>query len=129
MRQPAFFLLFAFAMVMSCSKPDEGEVAMQVAKTYYEHLYAGRYDDYLAGVYRPDSIPEGYRSQLIDNAKMFVAQQQKRRKGVKTVQTGRAVYNAAAHTADVFLILLYGDGTTEQVLVPMVEKDAVWYMR
>ena len=31
--------------------------------------------------------------------------------------------------ANVFLIFVYGDSATEEVLVPMIEHKDVWYMR
>lgn len=126
------FLVFSVALLMlhlSCSKPEPGEVAARTAVLYYEHLLQGRYDDYIAGMYFKDSIPDGYRSQLVDNAKMFVAQQKKNRKGIVSAKTGQVVCDTARHTADVFLVLAYGDGTTELVLVPMMESNGVWLMR
>ena len=114
---------------MSCSKPEPGEVAAQAAMLYYDHLLQGRYGEYVAGMYFSDSIPENYRSQLVDNAKMFVVQQKNKRKGIKDIQKGQVVCDTARHTANVFLVLTYGDGDSEQVLVPMIESGGVWYMR
>lgn len=114
---------------MSCSKPEPGEVAAQAAMLYYDHLLHGRYGEYVAGMYFSDSIPENYRSQLVDNAKMFVVQQKNKRKGIKDIQKGQVVCDTARHTANVFLVLTYGDGDSEQVLVPMIESGGVWYMR
>ena len=114
---------------MSCSKPEPSEVATQTAMLYYDHLLQGRYGDYVAGMYFEDSIPGSYRSQLEDNAKMFMAQQKISRKGITSIQPGHANCDTAHHKADVFLVLTYGDGNTEQVLVPMIEKNGVWYMR
>ncbi len=123
------FLGACLLLVVACSKPKPEEVAVGTAKLYYEHLLAGRYDDFLAGTYREDSIPDDYHSQLVDNAKMFLALQQSRHKGIRKIEQGGGTYDEKSHTANVFLMFSYGDGTTEQVLVPMIEKNEVWYLR
>ena len=73
------FYFFVALLVVGCSMgPDPGEVAAQAAKEYYMQLLAGKYEHYVDGFYRPDSIPPSYRRQLIHNAKMFVGQQKRR---------------------------------------------------
>ena len=42
----------------------------------YDQLLAGKYEDFVAGTYMPYKIPDSYRKQLEDNARMFVAQQE-----------------------------------------------------
>ena len=115
------FLGVCLLLVVACSKPKPEEVAAGTAKLYY--------DDFLAGTYREDSIPDDYHSQLVDNAKMFLALQQSRHKGIRKIEQGGGTYDEKSHTANVFLMFSYGDGTTEQVLVPMIEKNEVWYLR
>lgn len=124
------FYFFVALMVVGCSMgPDPGEVAAQAAKEYYMQLLAGKYEHYVDGFYRPDSIPPSYRRQLIDNAKMFVGQQKDERRGIIDVRVVNGVADTAKRSANVFLLFAYGDSTSEEVVVPMVLHRGVWYMR
>ena len=60
---------------------------------------------------------------------MFVGQQQDEHRGIREVRIVNAKADTARHVADVFLVFAYGDSTTEQIVVPMVEQEGVWYMR
>lgn len=124
------FYFFVALLAVACSSgPDPGEVAAQAAKEYYTQLLAGKYEHYVDGFYRPDSIPASYRRQLIDNAKMFVGQQKDERRGILDVRVVNAVTDTTKRSANVFLIFAYGDSTSEEVVVPMVQHRGVWYMR
>jgi len=74
-------------------------------------------------------MPEGYRQQLITNAKMFVGQQKDAHKGIKSVELTDANADTTRHVANAFLTLTYGDGDKETVVVPMVESGGTWLMR
>ena len=111
------------------TKHDEGEVAGRAAKIYYDYLLQGKYDAYVDGFYRPDSIPASYRSQLIDNAKMFIALQKEEHGGIKSVSVARVTVDTVAKAANIFLTVSYGDKEKEQILVPMVKQKGVWMMR
>ena len=118
------------ALVIACAKEiDQGEVAARVAKHYYDTLVAGHYDAFLEGTYQQDSIPKRYRDLLLDNAKMFIAQQNKEHQGIKEITIRSATIDTLHHTGNAFLMFSYGDKTKEQVIVPMVERGGVWYMR
>ncbi len=118
---------------MACSGkpsgPDAAQLAANAAKTYYEQLLKGDYGSFVDGRYQPTSMPESYRQQLIANAKMFVGQEEKEHKGIKSVSVADGRADTAKHVANAFLTFSYGDGTKEQVVVPMVEVKKVWYMR
>lgn len=124
-------LYIAFiALAIACTKEiDQGEVAARVAKHYYDTLVAGHYDAFLEGTYQQDSIPKCYRDLLLDNAKMFIAQQQTEHQGIKEVRVIRHRADTAKHTADVFLLLTFGDSTSEQIVVPMIQHKGTWLMR
>ena len=88
--------------VASCSDgrgEDPAEVAGRTACLYYENLLHGRFAEYVDGFYRPDSIPDGYRAQLIDNARMFMAQQNDEHHGIKSVSLGRATADTVRNVA------------------------------
>lgn len=126
-------LRFAFglcALCWSCGRsiaPEE--VAAQSAKAYYDLLIQGKFDQFVDGCYRADSIPSSYREQLIANAKMFMGEQHDAHRGIKEVCVVRGTADTARHTVNAFLRFVYGDNTREDVVVPMVERKGVWYMR
>ena len=118
------------ALLHACKEaPKAEDVAAQTAKTYYEMLMRGDYDLFVDGTYRPDSIPASYREQLVANVKMYVGQQQEEHRGIRQVKVAGAQVDTARHRGDVFLVLSYGDSTSEQIVVPMVCQVGVWYMK
>lgn len=127
---PVLFVAAAMALV-SCKGdgPAPNELAAHTAKEYYDHLLAGRYDEYLAGVSGTDSIPASYREQLLVNARQFMAQQQKEHGGISEVRVVRAVADSLGRHADVYLMLCFGDSAKEEVVVPMVSDGNRWMMR
>ena len=127
------FYLFAFLLLNACGGKQDGptaaQIAAQSAKVYYENLLKGDYTSFVDGRYQPNPMPSSYRQQLIDNAKMFVAQQNDEHKGIKSIKVTDAKADTTHHVANAFLSFTYGDGSKEQVVVPMVESKGVWYMR
>ena len=131
MRKLFYFLLFQLFVACSGkpSGPDAASLAAQAAKVYYDQLLKGDYGSFVDGRYQPTRIPESLRQQLIANAKMFVAQKEKEHNGIQSVSVTDGRADTAHHVANAFLTFSYGDGTKEQVVVPMVEVKKVWYMR
>lgn len=123
--------VLALLLFAACSKPGPTpeELASRAAKTYYDHLVSGRYADYVAGLNVPDSIPDGYREQLVTNAKMFAAVQQKEHQGMSGVEVLRARTDSLSGNTLVYLLLCFGDSAREEIVVPMMERDGVWKMR
>lgn len=130
MKKILFFLLSVMSL-FSCKEktPDPGYYAGIAAKGYYDMLLEGRYDEFVEGQNIPHRIPEGYRQQLVLNAKMFVEQQKNEHRGMKAFQILDAKADTAHHIADVYLSVTYGDSTKEQIVVPMVEVEKKWKMR
>jgi hypothetical protein len=125
-----FVIATMLVAVASCKKeisPDE--VAAQAAKAYYEDLLHGKYDMFVDGHFQPDSIPESYREQLIANAKMFVQQQEEERRGIKQFSIVNAKTDTAHHVGTVYMVLTYGDSTSEEIAVPMVYHRGNWYLK
>lgn len=129
MRKALLFALAAVFMIACKKDVNYEELVSNAAKQYYTYLLEGNYDAFVDGCYREGTIREAYRSQLVDNAKMFVGQQKVEHQGIKTVEVVSAKVDTAAHSANVFLNLKYGDNTSEQIVLPMVEKENIWYMR
>ena len=109
--------------------PSKEELAGLAAKGYYQHLVQGEYEQFVEGRFMADSLPADYRSQLIEGYKQFVAQQLEARKGIQEVSVSRAYTDSLAGYTNVLLMLCYGDSTTEEVVVPMVERNGRWMMK
>ncbi len=123
------YLFVAMVIVACTSSLDEGEVAARAAKEYYGYLLQGNIASFVDGHYRPDSIPDTYREQLITNTKMYVNQQNEEHRGIKDIRIVDTKTNMQKHAANVFLVLSFGDSTSEEIVVPMVESAGVWYLR
>ena len=137
-------ILFGVALsligVAACSSDvNQEERAMTTAQKYYEQLVAGNYEGFVEGTLNSqDSLPADFKEQLVLNAKMYVERMQKEHDGIRSVKALRAEVDTlkahhsdeiAAITARAFVSLGFADSTTEEVLVPMVLKDDVWYLR
>lgn len=132
MKKFLFFMILSIGLVFaSCKKetPDPGYFAGIAAKGYYDLLLEGKYNDFVAGYNQPNRIPKGYHEQLLLNARMFMEQQQEEHKGLAGIHFLHAKADTARHVADVFLQMVYGDSTKEQVVVPMVLVHGDWKMR
>ena len=117
-------------VIVACtSSLDEGEVAARAAKEYYGYLLQGNVASFVDGHYRPDSIPDSYREQLITNTKMYVNQQNEEHRSIKDIRIVDTKTDMQKHAANVFLVLSFGDSTSEEIVVPMVESGGVWYLR
>lgn len=108
-------------------KPDE--LAARAAKLYYENLLHGKCEAYIDGFYRPDSIPESYREQLIVSAKQYVGQMKKDHQGLVSVEAVGARTDTAKHVGEAYLLLGFGDKAKEEVVVPLVLHDGCWMLR
>ncbi|WP_018464900.1 DUF4878 domain-containing protein [Segatella paludivivens] len=126
-----FYILLLVTVLFSCSsqKKDPSEIVGKTAKIYYDYLLNGDYEAFVDGMNQPDRIPDNYREQLVANAKMFVGQQNEDHKGIKKIAVSNAEIDTIHNTGDAYLLLTYGDKTTEQVAVPMVKRKGIWYMR
>ncbi len=126
----ALFVIFLLSLLLSCSStPKQEDIVAETAKQYYTYLLRNNYDAYVDGHYREDSIPHSYREQLKDNAKMFMAQQQTDHQGIKEIRITKSEVDTRKHAANAFLVLVYGDKTSEEIVVPMVEHNKIWYLR
>ena len=127
MRKLVYLILIV--IVVACSDVSREDQAALAAKGYYTHLVQGEYEQFVEGRFMADSLPADYRSQLIEGYKQFVAQQVEARKGIHEVSVSRAYTDSLAGYTNVLLLLCYGDSTTEEVVVPMVEQNGRWRMK
>ena len=128
MRKLVYLILIVIVVACSTGVSREEQAAL-AAKGYYTHLVQGEYEQFVEGRFRADSLPADYRSQLIEGYKQFVAQQLEARKGIQEVSVSRAYTDSLAGYTNVLLMLCYGDSTTEEVVVPMVERNGRWMMK
>ena len=128
MRKLVYLILIVIVVACSTGVSREEQAAL-AAKGYYTHLVQGEYEQFVEGRFRADSLPADYRSQLIEGYKQFVAQQLEARKGIQEVTVSRAYTDSLAGYTNVLLMLCYGDSTTEEVVVPMVERNGRWMMK
>ena len=128
MRKLVYLILIVIVVACSTGVSREEQAAL-AAKGYYTHLVQGEYEQFLEGRFMADSLPADYRSQLIEGYKQFVAQQMEARKGIQEVSVSRAYTDSLAGYTNVLLMLCYGDSTTEEVVVPMVERNGRWMMK
>ena len=131
MRHLLLLLGAVVVMAFSCcaDKVSSEEVVATTAKLYYDYLLEGKYEDFVAGIDRHIQGADDYDEQLRANARMFVDQQRERHEGIREIDIVNAVVDEKAHAANVFLLLNFADSTSEQIVVPMVERDGIWYMR
>ena len=128
MRKLVYLILIVIVVACSTGVSREEQAAL-AAKGYYTHLVQGEYEQFIEGRLMADSLPADYRSQLIEGYKQFVAQQLEARKGIQEVSVSRAYTDSLAGYTNVLLMLCYGDSTTEEVVVTMVERNGRWMMK
>jgi hypothetical protein len=118
------------AIVYSCRNDKTVDfAAANAAKEYYDLLVQGQYDAFVDGMNIPERIPDSYRQQLVDNARMFVGDQQQEQLGLREVRVVNCINDTVDVAAHAFLMLCYGDSTIEEVVVPMVKRDGRWLMK
>ena len=118
------------AIVYSCRNDKTVDfAAANAAKEYYDLLVQGQYDAFVDGMNIPERIPDSYRQQLVDNARMFVGDQQQEHLGLREVRVVNCINDTVDGAAHAFLMLCDGDSTIEEVVVPMVKRDGRWLMK
>ena len=123
------FIGFVFLACGKMEKPEAGRQAAKAAKEYDDLLLQEKYDSFVMGYNRPCHLPQSYHEQLLLNIKMFVEQQKKEHRGIVNVGILNVKADTSRHVSEVFLQMIYGDSTKEQILVPMVNVNGVWKMR
>ena len=129
---PACLLTLALLPSACGDKPAEanqGELAARTAKIYYDSLAAGHTEAFYQGKLKPDTVPESYRRQMIALLQQHTSDEHERHKGIDSVRVSRYQYDDKTQTADVFLTLVYGNRTQEEIVVPMIKRDSLWLMR
>lgn len=131
MRRWVVALCILASIVTACKEeaPKPEELASKAALEGYQHLVAGRYEEYLGCVAGTDSLPADYREQLLVNAIQFMAQQKDERGGIDSLRVLRAVADTTLQRVNVFMLLCFGDSTKKEVVIPMVYVAGQWKMK
>ena len=118
------------AVLAACGNATKEELAALAAKGYYDHLIHGEYEQFYEGMdQRALSEEPAYRSQMLDNLRQFMAQQEQAHRGVLEVRVSNATTDTVQQLTNVFLVLCFADSTNEEVVVPMVERNGAWRMK
>ena len=133
MKRPSVLFLIIL-LISACSKaPTAEEQVMEdaraAAQIYYDFLVQGDYWQFLHGRAGTDSMPDGYREQLLTAYKQFMAQQREAHGGIAHADAQRARIDSTLQLVQVFLLLSYADSTQEEIVVPMVEHNGEWKMK
>ena len=121
--------LMALIGLIGCSRVSREEQAMDAACEYYEALLEGDYEAFLEGRVHMDSIPDGFREQLLASYKQFMYQQKEAHQGVESFTPSCVQEDSTLQVMQVFLMVNYSDSTHEEIVVPMVERDGEWKMK
>ncbi len=132
-------LVALLGLVAACGGASREELASLAAKGYYTHLIHGEYEQFFEGMDQRTlsgdttalvlSADSAYRSQMLDNLRQFMAQQEQEHHGVLEVRVSNATTDTVQQFTNVFLVLCYGDSTNEEIVVPMVERNGSWKMK
>lgn len=126
-------LLGAVLLAAACSNRDKGpqpeQLAAQAAQRYYADLIDGHEEGWLDGHRGAGKMSPDYRQQLLENAKMFLDQQQRTHGGIREVLTGECRGKTFDGNPIAILTLCFADTTQEAIAVPMVLEDGEWKMR
>ena len=129
-------MLVMLVLLASCGSATKEELASLAAKCYYDHLIHGEYEQFYEGLDHRTlsdgttlSTDSAYRSQMLDNLRQFMAQQEQAHRGVLEVRVSNAATDTVQQLTNVFLVLCFADSTNEEIVVPMVERHGAWRMK
>ena len=129
-------MIVLLAVLAACGSATKEELASLAAKSYYDHLIHGEYEQFYEGMAQR-TLPDGttlsdeavYRSQMLDNLRQFMARQAQEHRGILEVRVSNATTDTVQQLTNVFLVLCFADSTNEEIVVPMVERQGAWRMK
>lgn len=130
------FFLIGFAILTTsfagCKKQAEventdlTEEVDSAAIKYYKLRSTGQYKDYVNAMQSCDGMPEAYKNNTALLLEHHQAEINKEKKGVKAVAVVRCEMHNNDKMANVFLNVSFNDGTTEEVILPLVHDGKQW---
>ena len=102
--------------------------ARRAAERYFTMIIDKHYEQFVDGLVGTDSIPDTLRSQMIDLLAQAYEKQANEinKKMLKVSATADSIQDSTAY---VFLDVLYGDSTTEQVGMLLLFDGERWLMQ
>ena len=121
-------LLSIVFFITGCSDKKTPDDACQAAETYYGYLIRGDVDAYMRGLHEYDSLSDEYRSQLRDMFLQYLEHERQLRGGLTEAHALRdtLIDSLSAH---VFVEVVFGDSTREEVSLPLVRTVDGWRMK
>ena len=131
MRTSFLYLCLVFVLLfVACKKQeaDNFDDVRQAAEHYYGYLINGDAERYVEAIHNYPAMDEEYRAQLRDMIRQYIDDEQRTRGGIIAAHAVREIVVDSLQT-HVFLDVLFGDSTCEQVSLPMVRTDEGWKMK
>ncbi len=131
MKKAALSLLLLVALA-SCGDRQKTayyhEEIRTKASESYAFLVKGQVDRYLSQINGFSSLPEAQRTQLRDMFEQYLERERTDHKGLVASQViGDTILSDS--TADAFVRITFGDGTVEQISLPMVRVNEEWLLK
>ena len=134
-RNSVFIFLISYLsfVFFSCSSPTPEEQAradaMVAAQHGYRLLLDGDYEGFALYHAGMSDAPRSFREQMVDAYKMYVDREEKAHRGISSAKATRAEMDSTLNLIQVFMLLNYGDGSSEEIVVPVVQDQGQWKLR
>ena len=128
-----FLISYLSFLTSACSSPTPEEQAradaMVAAQHGYRLLLDGDYEGFASCHAGVGDAPRSYREQLADACRMYIATEQRTHQGISSAKATRAEMDSTLNLMQVFMLLTYGDGSSEEIVVPVVMDQGQWKLR
>ncbi len=119
-----FFCLLP--ILLSCGSsagyPDEDEV-----RDVFELYVEGKYEKYVERIHSCINKPEDYKARMIELHRQHAAEQAEDGKQITSFSVGKMTQHDEGRMVNVYLCVSYADGTSEEIIFPMVFFDGNWW--
>ncbi len=126
------YIAIAFVAFSACTKElSAEEKAAEAAQSYYQLLKDSNVEMFLQGKAGIDSLPAGYRKQMVEVYEQYLTEVKEKHNGINEVRISENVarYDTSKKFVYAFLMVCFGDSTQEEITVPMVENNGKWIMK
>ena len=121
-----------FLLLTACSQKEAADnAAQQAARDYYSLLLDEHgVEDFVEGICVADSLPDGYREQLLVAVQQHISNIEQQHGGLNGVVLSETPQHADSRTGvvDAFITLQFADSTQEEIVVPMTKRGEKWLM-
>ncbi len=127
-----FYIAIVLVAFSACTQaPTAEEEAARAAQSYYQLLQDNQLDMFIQGKAGIDSLPSGYRMQMLKVYEQYLNEIKEKHNGINEVGISENVgrYDPSKQFVYAFLMVSFGDSTQEEITVPMVENNGKWIMK